>query len=138
MSRSLTLSFRSIRANAFIGPAAALFISANIANAANLVFNMVFARIMGPAAFADLTLLLTLKLGILSFLGALQFAFAELTAKESMVSQSRWEQSKIFGPDNVHYLRIGELHFRHLQILFTNGTLCISLSHSILFTHGDL
>ena len=95
MSRSLTLSFRSIRANAFIGPAAALFISANIANAANLVFNMVFARIMGPAAFADLTLLLTLKLGILSFLGALQFAFAELTAKESMVSQSRWRAKAI-------------------------------------------
>ena len=89
MSRSLTLPFRALRTNALIGPAAALFISANIANAANLIFNMVFARIMGPAAFADLTLLLTLKLGILSFLGALQFAFAELTAKEDKVQQSR-------------------------------------------------
>lgn len=64
-----------------LGPAAALFVSANIANAANLLFNMIFARLMGPVAFADLTLLLTLKLGVLSFLGALQFAFAEHTAK---------------------------------------------------------
>jgi len=55
MSQSLKLPFRAIKANALLGPAAALFISANIANAANLIFNMVFARLMGPAAFADLT-----------------------------------------------------------------------------------
>ena len=89
MPRSLTFRFQALRTNILFGPAATLFISANIANAANLVFNMVFARIMGPAAFADLTLLLTLKLGILSFLGALQFAFAELTAKEGKIHQSR-------------------------------------------------
>ena len=69
------------RPNSIMGPAAILFVSANIANAANLFFNMVFARLMGPALFADLTLLLTLKLGVLSFLGALQFAFSERTAK---------------------------------------------------------
>lgn len=89
MSLSIKLPLRALRTNALIGPAAALFISANIANAANLVFNMVFARLMGPAAFADLTLLLTLKLGILSFLGAIQFAFAELAAKENKIQQSR-------------------------------------------------
>jgi len=89
MSQSLKLQFHALRANALLGPAAALFISANIANAANLIFNMIFARLMGPAAFADLTLLLTLKLGVLSFLGALQFAFAELAAKEPDVHQSR-------------------------------------------------
>lgn len=88
MSKSIKLPLQAIRTNALIGPAAALFISANIANVANLVFNMAFARLMGPAAFADLTLLLTLKLGILSFLGALQFAFAELTAKESQAQKS--------------------------------------------------
>ena len=73
--------FKTILGHGLLGPAAALFVSANIANAANLFFNMVFARLMGPAAFADLTLLLTLKLGVLSFLAALQFAFAEHTAK---------------------------------------------------------
>ena len=71
-----------IKPESLMGPAAALFISANIANAANLLFNMIFARLMGPTAFADLTLLLTLKLGVLSFLGAVQFAFAEFAAKE--------------------------------------------------------
>ena len=75
--------FRAASEAGLMGPAAALFISANIANAANLIFNMVFARLMGPAVFADLTLLLTLKLGVLSFLGALQFAFAEQIAKTS-------------------------------------------------------
>ncbi|MEP4053005.1 MAG: hypothetical protein ABJN22_12245 [Litorimonas sp.] len=88
MAKSIKLPLKAMRSNALVGPAAALFVSANIANAANLVFNMVFARMMGPAAFADLTLLLTLKLGVLSFLGALQFAFAELTAKESQGQQS--------------------------------------------------
>lgn len=88
MSKSIKLPLQAMRSNALIGPAAALFVSANIANAANLVFNMVFARMMGPAAFADLTLLLTLKLGVLSFLGAIQFAFAELTAKERQIQQS--------------------------------------------------
>lgn len=68
-------------ASGLMAPAVALFISANIANAANLIFNMIFARLMGPAAFADLTLLLTLKLGVLSSLGAVQFAFSEQTAK---------------------------------------------------------
>ena len=78
------LALRTLRAasqRGLMGPAAAVFVSANIANVANLLFNMIFARLMGPAAFADLTLLLTLKLGVLSFLGALQFAFAEHVAK---------------------------------------------------------
>ncbi len=92
MSRSLKhplqTSFHALRSNALVGPAAVLFISANIANVANLAFNMVFARVMGPAAFADLTLLLTLKLGVLSFLGALQFAFAEMAAKEKDITLS--------------------------------------------------
>ena len=73
--------FQTLRNDALMGPAAILFISANVANVANLIFNMVFARVMGPTLFADLTLLLTLKLGVLSFLGAAQFAFAEYAAK---------------------------------------------------------
>lgn len=78
----LKTRLQTISGNGLLGPAAALFVSANIANAANLLFNMVFARLMGPAAFADLTLLLTLKLGVLSFLGAVQFAFSEDAAKK--------------------------------------------------------
>ncbi len=62
-------------------PALFLFVSANIANAANLLFNMIFARLMGPEAFSDLTFLLTLKLGILCVLSAFQLALSQYTAK---------------------------------------------------------
>lgn len=81
MPALITRHLKSIGTGTLLGPAAVLLISANIANAANLAFNMIFARLVGPALFADLTLLLTLKLGILSFLGAIQFAFAERVAK---------------------------------------------------------
>lgn len=89
MSTTLKSPLALFRSNSIMGPAAILFVSANIANAANLLFNMVFARLMGPALFADLTLLLTLKLGVLSFLGALQFAFSELTAKQGNMKASK-------------------------------------------------
>ncbi len=89
MSLAVKSQFQTLRNNALIGPVAILFISANVANVANLIFNMVFARLMGPTLFADLTLLLTLKLGVLSFLGAAQFAFAEHAAKASNVEQSK-------------------------------------------------
>lgn len=75
--------------SSIFGPAAIIFISANLANAANLLFNMLFARLMGPALFADLTLLLTLKLGVLSFLSALQFAYSEHTAKQRNTKLSK-------------------------------------------------
>lgn len=60
-------------------PSAIIFLSANIANAANLIFNMVFARLMGPDLFSDLALLLTLKLAALSLFSALQFGFSKIT-----------------------------------------------------------
>ena len=98
-------SFKTLQDHAILGPAAILFLSANIANAANLAFNMIFARILGPALFADLTLLLTLKLGVLSFLGALQFAFSEQSAKEKNIHASKinafalsWQSWKISIP----------------------------------------
>lgn len=89
MSMLAKKSFGLFQDNSIMGPAVTLFVSANIANAANLIFNMIFARLMGPALFADLTLLLTLKLGFLSFLGALQFAFSEHTAKQGNLRASK-------------------------------------------------
>jgi O-antigen/teichoic acid export membrane protein len=61
-------------------PSTIIFLSANIANAANLAFNMVFARLMGPDLFSDLALLLTLKLAALSLFSAMQFGFSKITA----------------------------------------------------------
>lgn len=105
MSHVLQKPIKAIQAHGIIGPAAILFVSANIANTANLVFNMIFARLMSPALFADLTLLLTLKLGALSFLSALQFAFAEMSAKENNIGLSKtkaytlsWSSLKVSVP----------------------------------------
>lgn len=105
MSLALKNPIKAIQSHPFLGSAAILFVSANIANAANLIFNMIFARLMGPALFADLTLLLTLKLGVLSFLGAFQFAFAEQAAKEKHMPTSKinafalsWQSLKISVP----------------------------------------
>lgn len=58
-------------------PAISLFLSANLANAGNLVFNMVFSRWMGPALFAELATLLTLKLSLLAILSAVQMAVCQ-------------------------------------------------------------
>jgi O-antigen/teichoic acid export membrane protein len=58
-------------------PAVAMFLAANVANAGNLVFNMLFSRWMGPELFADLATLLTLKLSLLALLNALQMAVSQ-------------------------------------------------------------
>lgn len=105
MSLTAKPFIKAFQDHAIMGPAAILFISANIANAANLAFNMIFARILGPVLFADLTLLLTLKLGALSFLSALQFAISEQCAKGQDFRASKakafalsWQSLKISIP----------------------------------------
>lgn len=125
MSRFAKIPLQFMRGHSFVGPAAALFISANIANAANLAFNMVFARLMGPAGFADLTLLLTLKLGVLSFLGALQFAFAENTARESNIHVNKtnasalsWRSLKISVP--IMFIVIAAANFISASLNFSS------------------
>ncbi len=75
------LASRFTQHRSFLGPALVIFISANIANVANLAFNMIFARLMSPAEFADLTLLMSIKLGLLSIFSALQFGVSEVSAK---------------------------------------------------------
>lgn len=105
MSLTAKPFLKAFQDHAIMGPATILFISANIANAANLAFNMIFARILGPVLFADLTLLLTLKLGALSFLSALQFAVSEQCAKKQNIHASKvkafalsWHSLKISIP----------------------------------------
>jgi O-antigen/teichoic acid export membrane protein len=62
-------------------PALAIFLATNMANAGNLAFNMVFSRLLTPAEFRDLAVLLTLMLGVLSVLGAAQMAVSQLAAR---------------------------------------------------------
>ena len=64
----------------FLSPALAMFISSNIANAGNLLFNMLFSRWMGPDLFGDLATLLTLKLSLLALLNAVQMAVSQVVA----------------------------------------------------------
>lgn len=80
MSIASLLKRRSFQS--LLGPAFIIFLSANIANVANLVFNMIFARALSPAEFADLTLLLTLKLGLLSLFSAVQFGISDMVARQ--------------------------------------------------------
>lgn len=124
--------------NGLMGPAVALFVSANIANTANLVFNMIFARLMGPAAFADLTLLLTLKLGVLSFLGAVQFAFAEQTAKTSDCQTNKmtayalsWRSLKISVP--IMFVVIALANFMSATLNFSSPLALALLALAIPF-----
>ena len=64
----------------FLQPAFIIFVVSNVVNLGNLAFNMVFSRWMGPELFGDLALILTIKLGILGFLGAVQMAVSQMTA----------------------------------------------------------
>lgn len=57
-----------------IGPVAAIFLSANLANVGNLAFNMLFSRWMGPELFGELAVVLTIKLAALAILNAVQMA----------------------------------------------------------------
>jgi O-antigen/teichoic acid export membrane protein len=65
-----------------------LFVSQNVANAGNLAYNVLFSRLMGPALFADLATLLTLKLSLMSVFGAVQFAVGKSVATGRAVASS--------------------------------------------------
>lgn len=61
-------------------PVVAIFLSANLANLGNLAFNVLFSRWMGPILFGQLATLLTLFLGVMAVLGALQLAVSQRIA----------------------------------------------------------
>jgi O-antigen/teichoic acid export membrane protein len=61
-------------------PAIIAFLSSNFVNAGNLGYNMIFSRLMGPALFGDLAVVLTIKLSILALLGASQMAVSQMIA----------------------------------------------------------
>jgi hypothetical protein len=79
---SACLSGRSLAIGTLLAsPALAIFLATNMANAGNLAFNMVFSRLLTPAEFHDLAVLLTLMLGAMSVLGAAQMAVSQLAAR---------------------------------------------------------
>ena len=65
----------------FLTPAVLIFLSSNFVNAGNLIFNLLFSRLMGPEMFSDLALILTIKLSLLSVLNAVQMLVTERVAE---------------------------------------------------------
>lgn len=78
--RSATRQMLARAAALAAAPAFAVFLSSNLVNAGNLAFNVVFSRWMGPDLFGQLAFVLTVKLSLLAFLGALQMAVSERVA----------------------------------------------------------
>ena len=79
-TNAVGLSARNRIVALLAAPAVAVFLSSNVVNAGNLVFNMLFSRWMGPALFADLAFLLTIKLAVLNIFGAVQMAMSRSIA----------------------------------------------------------
>lgn len=67
-----------------------LFISANVVNLGNLIFNVLFGRWLGPELFGDLALLLTIKLSLMSIFVALQIKITDYTAKMSAEERAQF------------------------------------------------
>ncbi|MEO0545026.1 MAG: hypothetical protein AAFY99_14510 [Pseudomonadota bacterium] len=80
--RGLSNPLRSIGLLATLAasPVVAIFLATNAANVGNLAFNMLFSRLLGPAQFHDLAVMLTIQLAVLSVFGAAQMAVSQLTA----------------------------------------------------------
>lgn len=87
---SLAAPLKSTRLTALIAvcvsPAVVIFVSSNFVNVGNLAFNMLFSRWMGPALFGDLAVIMTIKLGVLGLLGALQMAVSQMVAARGTIS----------------------------------------------------
>lgn len=65
-------------------PALVFFVSSNLVNAGNLLFNVLFSRWLGPELFGDLALLLTVKLSLLVLFTALQSTISRDVAAGDM------------------------------------------------------
>jgi O-antigen/teichoic acid export membrane protein len=77
-------------------PAVAMFVSSNVANAGNLVFNMLFSRWMGPELFAQLATLLTVKLSLLALLNAVQMAVSQqVSGSDAQGDGALWRLNRL-------------------------------------------
>lgn len=70
----------------------ALFLSANLVNAGNLAFNVLFGRWLGPELFSDLALLLTIKLSLMSLFVALQIRITDYAANMDKAERDDFSQ----------------------------------------------
>lgn len=94
----MTPHLRLTRARALIsavslGPVFIIFVSSNVVNAGNLLFNVLFSRWMGPELFGELATILTIKLAILGVLGAFQIAVSHRVAQAPASEKSQLDAS---------------------------------------------
>jgi O-antigen/teichoic acid export membrane protein len=66
--------------NSFLASSGMLFVSMTVVNAGNYLFNLLLGRWLGPEAFADLTLIVTLMLIVTLVTSALQLIGAKFAA----------------------------------------------------------
>jgi len=80
-----------------VSPAIVIFLSSNFVNLGNLAFNMIFSRLMGPALFGDLAIVLTIKLALLGVFGALSSAVSHKIAAQGAATQAQtvWALARI-------------------------------------------
>ncbi len=104
-------------------PALLLFVSTNVVNAGNLLFNILLSRWMGPQLYGDLAILVTVKLSILSILNAVQFEVA------SRVARLPAKQDQL-----VHGHCINQLN---LKLLAVGGIAFLSLVAAWYFLHQE-
>ena len=67
-------------------PAVIIFLSSNFVNVGNLLFNLVFSRLMGRELYGTLAFFLTAKLALLSLFAAVQIAISQKVASSNSTS----------------------------------------------------
>jgi O-antigen/teichoic acid export membrane protein len=80
MQERWTLFLARIPGGKLLTGGALLFVSMTIVNAGNYLFNLILGRLLGPAAFADLSLIVTLLLVLTLVTSALQLVAAKFAA----------------------------------------------------------
>lgn len=74
-----------LRSGSLLTSGALLFISMTIVNAGNYLFNLILGRWLGPAAFADLSLIITLMLMVTLITASLQTISAKFAANHTAI-----------------------------------------------------
>lgn len=72
--------FEKFKSNGFLTGSALFFVSATIVNLGNYLFNLILGRWLGPAAFSDLSIIVTLFLIVIFVTATLQTITARFTA----------------------------------------------------------
>ncbi len=91
LKKTLAIFLEKFKNNGFLTGSALFFISATIVNIGNYLFNLILGRWLGPAAFSDLSIIVTLFLIVIFLTATLQ----TITARFTAVHTSDQDEEKI-------------------------------------------